>query len=102
MRLYRSLKLVHLHQRGVGALLEGLAEDVALAVGEARLVRIGGGDGAVEAARRKQRKREAGGIQSGLAAAGSPCAGSAGQRASWPCSPLASGTMGLVMPSAVE
>ena len=41
-----------LDQRGIGALLEGLAEDVALAGGEVGLVGIVGGNGAARGCRR--------------------------------------------------
>ena len=56
-RLYRSVMLVDLDQREIGALLEGLAEDVALAVGEVGFV-IGSVDG--DARRQDARRSEQG------------------------------------------
>ena len=52
-----------LAERGVGTLLEGLAEDVALAGGEAGFIRVRGGNCAAHRSGREQRKREAGGIE---------------------------------------
>ena len=65
----------NLDQRGIGAFLEGLAEDIALAGGEAGFEGIGCGDGAAQPAGREQRQSEAVGLQGRLPSARSPCTG---------------------------